>query len=126
MYVLTNTKIAGTTKLMPKYFLVLAIMVMVSAKSYVNGRKEKVCFCQIWFREWQKHTHKLSRTYRPSLYWTRLGFQYLISSLDYVKIDFISKSFLLTLDFPGRLIEQYTQHTLYITQKHTQISFKNI
>ena len=35
-----------------------------------------------------------------------------------VNLDLISKSSLLTLDSSGRLIVQYTLHTLYTTQKH--------
>ena len=38
--------------------------------------------------------------------------------LDWVNLDLISKSSLLTLDSSGRLILQYTLHTLYTTQKH--------
>ena len=38
--------------------------------------------------------------------------------LDWVNQDLISKSSLLTLDSSGRLIVQYTLHTLYTTQKH--------
>ena len=47
-----------------------------------------------------------------------MSFYDFTNCLDYFNLDLISKSSLLTLDSSGRLIVQYTLHTLYTTQKH--------
>ena len=47
-----------------------------------------------------------------------LSFSNFKNCLDWVNLDLISKSSSLTLDSSGRLIVQYTLHTLYTTQKH--------
>ena len=103
---------------MTRHVVVVLIMDMESAKSDVNGRKTKMCFLPLCIKKGQKPKKYVSKTYRPNLYWIRLEFLYKKKKcLDWVNLDLISKSSLLTLDSSGRLIVQYTLHTLYTAQK---------
>ena len=66
----------------------------------------------------QKPTRNVSKSKDPLYIGPDQSFYNFKNYLDWVNLDLISKSSFLTLDTSGRLIVQYTLHTLYTTQKH--------
>ena len=81
----------------------------MSAKSCVNGLNENLCFCQIFNWQVNKTEEIVSKTYRPSRYCTSLAFLTFKQISDQIKSDFILKSSLLSLNFPGWPSVQYLQ-----------------
>ena len=83
---------------------------MVWRKKYVFG---------YFVLEIDKNTQQMFQKRKDPLYiGPDYSFYNFKNCLDWVNLDLISKSSLLTLDSSGRLIVQHTLYTLYTTQKH--------
>ena len=96
---------------MTKFVVVLAIMDMVSAKSDVNGQKEKYVFGNF---ELESETKKNILT---------LFILDQARICNFKKIDLITKSSLLILYFSSRLILQYTLSTPCTLQEEKNYFF---